>query len=301
MAGRQTESDSESITTSGSEANLSKHYEGFNSNAAVSLTIILEAFYGILKSLNAALDLAIKLKDSILEALHHRLNRDEALVFFEAFHGLLVFLASFLTALIGLHFPVLGVSPLDTHFAIILLFIMATIVHGIAYVEIKLLSQDAEYLPILSPRRRHLLSSALADAVFSLQSLSEARRRPTPTPSQLSQAHRRSTSAHAVEALNSLKLAAAGPYRLQRHRSTADQLRPTPINPLGLRPTPISPLSSPPISPLFHFRSVEFSTYLLKLLGWMLLAALRCVSQSELKAWPLCCVLVQISLLLRYS
>ena len=75
--------------------------------------------------------------------------RDEALVFFEAFHGLLVFLASFPTALIGLHFPVLGVSPLDTHFAIIMLFIMATIVHGIAYVEIKLLSQDTEYLPIL--------------------------------------------------------------------------------------------------------------------------------------------------------
>ncbi|KAF3969147.1 hypothetical protein CMV_007037 [Castanea mollissima] len=108
---------------------------------------------------------------------------------------------------------------------------------------------------LFSPRRRR----------FSLQSLSEARRRPTPTPSQLSQAHRRSTSAHAVEALNSLKLAAAGPYRLQRHRSTADQLRPTPINPLGLRPTPISPLglrptpisplSSPPISHLFHFKN----------------------------------------------
>ncbi|KAF3958219.1 hypothetical protein CMV_016848 [Castanea mollissima] len=75
------------------------------------------------------------------------------------------------------------------------------------------------------------LTATAADAVFSLQSLrkslhftlsftfssqslSEARRRPTPTPSQLSQAHRRSTSAHAVEALNSLKLAAAGPYRL---------------------------------------------------------------------------------------
>ncbi|KAF3946729.1 hypothetical protein CMV_027036 [Castanea mollissima] len=98
---------------------------------------------------------------------------------------------------------------------------------------------------LFSPRRRR----------FSLQSLSEARRRPTPTPSQLSQAHRRSTSAHAVETLNSLKLAAAGPYRLQRHRSTADQLRPTPINPLGLRPTPISPLSSPPISHLFHFKN----------------------------------------------
>ena len=74
---------------------------------------------------------------------------DEARVFFEAFHGLLVFLTSFPTALIGLHFQVLDVSPLDTHFAIILLFIMATIVYGIAYVEIKMLPQDDEYLPIL--------------------------------------------------------------------------------------------------------------------------------------------------------
>ncbi|KAF3959719.1 hypothetical protein CMV_015489, partial [Castanea mollissima] len=58
-----------------------------------------------------------------------------------------------------------------------------------------------------SPRRRRLLSSALADP---------RRRRLS------SEARRRSTSAHAVEALNSLKLAAAGPYLLQRHRSTAD-------------------------------------------------------------------------------
>ena len=53
------------------------------------------------------------------------------------------------STIIGLHFLVLGISPLDTYFAIILLFIMATIVHGIAYVEMKLLPQDIEYLPIL--------------------------------------------------------------------------------------------------------------------------------------------------------
>ena len=52
-------------------------------------------------------------------------------------------------ALIGLHFQALDVLPLDTHFAIILPFVMATIVHGIAYVDIKLLPQNAEYLPIL--------------------------------------------------------------------------------------------------------------------------------------------------------
>ncbi|XP_030939546.1 uncharacterized protein LOC115964352 [Quercus lobata] len=128
----------------------------FNSNATGSgrftillKVLILKAFYGLRNSCIAALDLAIKLKDSILEAIYHRLNSDEACVFFDAFHGLLVFLTSFPTALIGLHFQVLGVSPLDTHFAIILLFIMATIIYGIAYVEIKMLPQDNEYLPIL--------------------------------------------------------------------------------------------------------------------------------------------------------
>ena len=63
---------------------------------------------------------------------------------------LLCDLVLFLTTLIGLHFQVLGVSPLHTHFAIILLFFMATIVHCIAYMEIKLRPQDAMYLPILS-------------------------------------------------------------------------------------------------------------------------------------------------------
>ena len=74
---------------------------------------------------------------------------NEALSFIEAFHMLLGDLALFPTALIGLHFQVLGVSPLDTHFAIILLFFMATIILRIAYMEIKLQPQDAGYLPIL--------------------------------------------------------------------------------------------------------------------------------------------------------
>ena len=74
---------------------------------------------------------------------------DEALSFIEAFHLLLGELALFPTALIGLHFQVLGVSPLHTHFPIILLFFMATIVHHIAYMGIKLQPQDAGYLPIL--------------------------------------------------------------------------------------------------------------------------------------------------------
>ena len=74
---------------------------------------------------------------------------NEALSFIEAFHALLDDLSLFPTALIGIHFQVLGVSPLHTHFAIILLFFMATIVHRIAYMEIKLQPQDAGYLPIL--------------------------------------------------------------------------------------------------------------------------------------------------------
>ena len=62
-------------------------------------------------------------------------------------HALLAFLISFLAALIGLHFQVLGVSPLETHFALILLFIIATIVYSIVYAEIKLQPPDVD-LPI---------------------------------------------------------------------------------------------------------------------------------------------------------
>ena len=75
---------------------------------------------------------------------------NEAFSFIEAFHVLLSDLALFPIALIGLPFQVLGVSPLHTHFAIVLLFFMATIVHRIAYTEIKPRPQDAGYLPILS-------------------------------------------------------------------------------------------------------------------------------------------------------
>ena len=73
---------------------------------------------------------------------------DEAFGFFEAFHALLSFLVSLLDGLNGLHFQVSGVSPLDTHFALILLFIMTIIVYSIAYAEIKLQPLDVG-LPIL--------------------------------------------------------------------------------------------------------------------------------------------------------
>uniref|UniRef100_A0A7N2MMD6 Uncharacterized protein n=1 Tax=Quercus lobata TaxID=97700 RepID=A0A7N2MMD6_QUELO len=41
---------------------------------------------------------------------------------------------------------VLSISPLETHFATVLLFIMAAILYSIAYMEIKLQPQGAEYL-----------------------------------------------------------------------------------------------------------------------------------------------------------
>ena len=50
---------------------------------------------------------------------------DATLDFFEAFHALFAYLVSFLASLIGLHFQVLV--------AIILLFIMVTIVYSIPY------------------------------------------------------------------------------------------------------------------------------------------------------------------------
>ncbi|KAK4568525.1 hypothetical protein RGQ29_004079, partial [Quercus rubra] len=72
---------------------------------------------------------------------------DDALGFFEAFHVLLAFLVAFLTAFIGFHFQGLRISPLESHFATILILIITTIVYSIARLEIKL-PQNAQYLPI---------------------------------------------------------------------------------------------------------------------------------------------------------
>ncbi|KAF3965776.1 hypothetical protein CMV_010071 [Castanea mollissima] len=134
---------------------IMKALSSASSSAAVRVVIrlkvlILKAVYGLLNSFNpnATVNLAIRLKDSILNALDYLLNSDDALGFFEAFHALLAFLVAFLTAFIGLHFQVLDISPLESHFATILILIMTTIVYSIAHVEIKL-PQNAEYLPIL--------------------------------------------------------------------------------------------------------------------------------------------------------
>ena len=72
--------------------------------------------------------------------------RDEAHGFFEAFYALIASLVSILAASIGFHFQGLGLSPLETHFATFLVFIMAAIVYSIAYMGIKLQPQGAEYL-----------------------------------------------------------------------------------------------------------------------------------------------------------
>ena len=74
------------------------------------------------------------------------LDSDKALVFFEELHALLVFFDTILGAIIGIHFQALNVSSLEKYLGIILLFIMATTVYIIAYLEIKLQRQDAAYL-----------------------------------------------------------------------------------------------------------------------------------------------------------
>ena len=74
------------------------------------------------------------------------LDSDKALVFFEELHALLVFFNTILGAIIGIHFQALNDSPLEKYLGIILLFIMATTVYIIAYLEIKLQRQDAAYL-----------------------------------------------------------------------------------------------------------------------------------------------------------
>ena len=61
----------------------------------------------------------------------------EELKSFAGLHSLLSFSIIFtsLASLVGLHFQVLGISPLKRHFTIILLFLMATVVYSICLYE----------------------------------------------------------------------------------------------------------------------------------------------------------------------
>ena len=74
---------------------------------------------------------------------------EEALGFFEAFQKLLFFLIALLFAIIGFHFRSSDISPLETHYAIFLLFLVAIFVYGLAYVLISVLPKNSEYLSIL--------------------------------------------------------------------------------------------------------------------------------------------------------
>lgn len=118
-----------------------------NSDEAVSSTNRLKAFssiafYGPLKSLKTAAKL-------ISEALVYVLKSEEALGFFEAFQKLLFFLIVLLFAIIGFHFRSSDISPLETHYAIFLLFLVAIFVYGLAYVLISVPPKNSEYLSIL--------------------------------------------------------------------------------------------------------------------------------------------------------
>ncbi|KAL0007802.1 hypothetical protein SO802_009304 [Lithocarpus litseifolius] len=65
-----------------------------------------------------------------------------------AFHQPFVFLITLLTAIVGLHFQVLDVTPLKTHFTITLLLIMAAIFFSIAYARINRQPCNSEYLSL---------------------------------------------------------------------------------------------------------------------------------------------------------
>ncbi len=88
---------------------------------------------------------------------------EEELKHFTAFHKPIVFFITLLASLVGLHFQVLGISPLKKHFTIILLFIMDIIVYTIAYMRINLQPHNKEYLPILwwiwRDLARHIVSN----------------------------------------------------------------------------------------------------------------------------------------------
>ena len=71
---------------------------------------------------------------------------EEALSFFEAFQKLLFFLIALLFAIIDFHFHSSDISPLETHYAIFLLFLVAIFVYGLAYVLIAVQPRDSEYL-----------------------------------------------------------------------------------------------------------------------------------------------------------
>ena len=72
-------------------------------------------------------------------------SSDEAVVFFRAFHSVLVSFNAILGVIIGVHFQHLGVSPLEMHLGIILCLIAAILVYITTYLVIKVKLQNTAY------------------------------------------------------------------------------------------------------------------------------------------------------------
>ena len=85
----------------------------------------------------------IKLKEFYLCASEEDFHSIRAL------HQPFVFLITLLATIVGLHFQTKKSSPLETHFAKILLLIMATVIHSIAFAWISVQPRNSEYLPLL--------------------------------------------------------------------------------------------------------------------------------------------------------
>ena len=85
----------------------------------------------------------IKLKEFCLCASEEDFHSIKAL------HQSFAFLITLLAALVGLHFQTMKLSPVETHFAKIVLLVMAAVVHSIAFAWITVQPRNSEYLPLL--------------------------------------------------------------------------------------------------------------------------------------------------------
>ena len=65
-------------------------------------------------------------------------------------HAVFGFLIMLLLAVVGIHFQGLNMSPLSTHYATMVLFIIAVVIYSIAFAGIKLGPHNTSYLPIFN-------------------------------------------------------------------------------------------------------------------------------------------------------
>lgn len=66
------------------------------------------------------------------------------------FHAVFGFLIMLLLTLVGVHFQGLNMSPLTTHYAAMVLFIIAVFIYSIAFAGIKVGPHNTSYLPIFN-------------------------------------------------------------------------------------------------------------------------------------------------------